>query len=275
MGFKVHKSPVTPVSHTDQDVPVGAPIEKKRALFGTGRRQPVNPQWVPKVIEKEREKLNPGPRRNPQTAGDVIIENKRGVKLSEDTAQRMLDSYAAARWYRGIWAFFRRFDMKSLLVWRMPLHTGIVILALSIEGILIGIFYLEKEAYSLLDPDEQKDYHKVIMGMRISEAKRIGDEILEKEDPLITLPVRERMKIVVARYRELGLHNVDWELENRKLKTTWWEDLDYHHGIYWTSMWMGRWINGGRDMFENPDYQLSGRKQPQFLEKPSTDVHRT
>jgi hypothetical protein len=268
-GFKFGSQLPSTVWNNRGTMPVGSVLEKKTTWFlpGKTRFQPINPQWVP-------EKKEP-PKRQGKTAGDVFLENKRGTRLAEETAERILDSFALKSWYAPFWRFFRRFDMKTLSSYRRTANMMVTLAVLAQFACWIGLFVNEQEAIRQLDDDERRDYQHCIKGMYAQELKQIGEAVLEKEDPLGILPLRQRMKLVVAKLRELGYHKLDWDLEKRRRelkgrKDGSWSDLQYlhpYHLLYWSSLYAGTIIYGGRDIFDDPEWSPRQTKDKRIQHK--------
>lgn len=256
---KKNKTPIPSEFQFKADLPIRREKADNDPVFGvregegyglrSTRMQPVNPQWVKSQLPKRK------PKRQEETIGDALLEDQRGHKITVDQCERILDVYAATKWYNFVWRFFRRFDMQTLRTYTSSLHVMLCTCIVLMEAAIMGAYLRERQAFRCMEERDQRDYKTVIYGMRASKVYEIGQKALEEEDPLVTLPLKQRMEIVVRRFRQLGLTQKDWELLKRKEKTDWIEDMDLFHMFYWIVIYVGNLTTGGKNMFDIDEIQ--------------------
>ena len=229
---------------TDRSEPSGGKSKAANdgSIFGKMRVQPLNPLFVDSPVE-HMARQPPGKDRN------VVFNPSTRKKLSQmkftaGQTDAIINAYAAKQWYGFVWTALKWIDPNKVRSWRRWMAAGFCISLFVVVGIVWYVYRNEMDLFVQMEPDEQRDFKKVIFGARMGDVVPIGEAALEKADPLRILPPREKMKIIINAWRDAGLVDKDWELEARKRKSLFAEP-DIHHIFYWFCLTVGRYMIGG------------------------------
>ncbi|KAG5507669.1 hypothetical protein JKF63_06618 [Porcisia hertigi] len=255
-----------------------------------GRKtQPLNPLMY---LEKWRDKSKHDPearaaqrllaainglkKRNSRRRGPMTIQ------LSDDQRQELVNRYVSTRWYAQLYAPFEGLTERRLR-WGIRFSNVALVLLVSCFIVVILLSYFkEMDAVAQLSPEDQRDYAYMVRGMRYSDIYKLGAEVLKKEDPLEALPPAVRLHIVIEACRQKKWHELDWDVELRKMHpASPLEEFDYLHCLYWTMLQVGAVTGGGGTIFSDRVLDLrevrhgnaeSAEERTRFLELEPTSL---
>ncbi|KAK7199200.1 hypothetical protein NESM_000890200 [Novymonas esmeraldas] len=247
--------------------PTSGPLTKPRGGFwrfikggdGGRKRMPLNPlMYLSKWGDKPAH--DPDARASQRLLSAINGLNKVNrrrrtpmvVQLPDDLRQTIVARYAATRWYARLYAPFQSVTEPQLR-WGIRLsNVVLVILICAFIVVMLASYYTEMDAVAHLSPEDQRDYAYMVRGMRYSDIYKVGAEVLRTEDPLEALPPAVRLHIVIDACRQRRWHEMDWDVELRKMHPgTPLEELDYLHVLYWTMVYIGGATGGGGVLFSN------------------------
>lgn len=212
------------------------------SFFGKMRIQPINPQFIDSPVE-HMARSPPGKDR------DAVYNASTRKKLSQmkfTAAQTdaIIDAFAAKKWYGFVWRRLKWVDPNRVRSWKRWAIAGFMTSLFVVMGVVWYVYRNEMDLFVQMEPEEQRDFKKIIFGARMGEIVPTGEAALEKADPLRILPPKEKMTIVLNAWREAGFVDKDWELQARKRKSLFAEP-DIHHIFYWFCLTAGRYLIGG------------------------------
>lgn len=225
-----------------------------------GRRsQPLNPlMYLERVTGKS--KFDPDAR-----AAQRIIDAVNGlrqrnsrrqspmtVQLSEEEKQEIVSRYAETRWYAALYRPFRHITDRQIR-WTVRIsHIGLLLICVGFLVMVLLVYMKEMDMVAKLSPEDQRDYAYMVQHMRYSDIYNTGKVVLDRDDPLEALPPEVRLHMAIEACREKKWHELDWEVELRKMHPkTAMEEYDYLHLFYWTMMEVGRAMTGGGSLFSD------------------------
>ena len=241
--------------------------EDKNPRKGRMKLMPMNPLAVKFTLGQQKG----APSRTIGNQSPLSARNRdaRAYKLSDDDTMRICDHYVEKKWWNFAWRFMRRYWPHSW--WYNHFRKIQIFAALNISAILYALHALylqEMTCFAQLNADDQRDYQHLLWSYKIGQLMKLSEKELEPLDPLCLLPAPERVSMFLKSCREKGLLDNDPELERRKW-TSFVEDFDLEHVLYWTYMCFGRIINGGSTQSWNP------HSPDQYSIIPSAELQKT
>lgn len=164
-------------------------------------------------------------------------------KMSTKDVYGLVDKFAAGKWYNFIWRFCRIFDLDRLKTYRKASGIAATLLIGAMGGVLYFLFLCEMDCYYSLEERDQRDLHRLYQWIRISDFKKIGDEVMEEHDPLHVLSTKEQLELVIEECRRRGLVDLDPALARRRYNNLI-RDMDPYHAFYWLVMYLGSVFGG-------------------------------
>jgi hypothetical protein len=265
-GEKLDYEPQAP----KMNVPINKPGTIGSGFWGRTRLQPINPQFVPHQTDGGGRKAvaaqsTPTAPRMPLLPRDKPTRMRNGEqpmhgrnrdkqvnKLSDSQCESIMNEFALNQWYSAVWkkvAWIDIFKVRAMARWA---HVGMSLSAIGMFGVVWICYLNEIDLFDQMEPEEQRDWLKVIHGMRMSKIKAISDAVLDRVDPLRVMPAKQQMTCIVQEFRDIGMVDRDWELEQRDQESLI-RHPDFYHFFYWTVMYMGRMLTGGGMFLWNPN----------------------
>lgn len=192
------------------------------------------------------------------------------VQFSEEEKRGIVARYAETRWWGRLYNPVK--DVSDSQI-RRTLRWGRFVIALCVSaifGALLLMYRQEMHMVSELSAQDRRDYTRMVMGMRQGDIRKLGNEVLSKEDPLYVLPEAARCHILLEEARKRHWDKVDWEVEcrNQHPESALVEG-DFIHLLYWAAMLVGNLLYGGSAVFDDAAFRFADASKDKERREPA------
>ena len=179
------------------------------------------------------------------------------VSLTESQQHDIVNAFAETKWYGIFWRPFKNVNYRQARRYYYMANFGIVVSIIVLFATAMQVYQTEISIFLELTPEEQLEYQHIVMHVPMGRIKAVADEAIGAVDPDDQLPIVDRGRIMLDAMRRKGWHEKDWGADGARDFPAWYEDYDYIHALFWTSMYIGSICTGGGTYYSSNYGSLS------------------